>query len=71
MSLVEQLRGDCSALQEANKQLWFQLTEAHRALGAWAVYCGNLEDSLRWHRCYADFALRIGVLEQRLDNAVK
>eukprot|EP00973_Karenia_brevis_P007142 968386-Karenia_brevis.AAC.1 len=71
MSLVERLRSDCIVLQDANKQLWFQLTEAHRALGAWTAYCGNLEDSLRWHGCHADFTLRVDVLEQRLDNAVK
>eukprot|EP00973_Karenia_brevis_P001177 161086-Karenia_brevis.AAC.1 len=49
LSLVEQLRGDCFALQETNKQLWIQLTEAQRVLGDWTAYCRQLEDSLRWH----------------------
>eukprot|EP00973_Karenia_brevis_P022587 3108637-Karenia_brevis.AAC.1 len=70
-SLVDQLQGDCNTLQEENKRLRLQLTEAGKAVNAWTTHCSTLEDSLRRHGSHSDLALRITGMEQRLDNAVK
>eukprot|EP00973_Karenia_brevis_P013981 1898157-Karenia_brevis.AAC.1 len=69
LSQAELLKSDCSNLRDENMQLWLQLCEAERAIGAWTAHCGSLEDCLRWRGGDSDLAFRVDVLEQRLDKA--